>query len=88
VTDPIRKDFPPCDVGNPFLGLLYPSALTATPQATDQGTYLMVTVRTGGTTVTVMLDRELALQWSGLLHRGASRCSKLIIPQANGGTPT
>lgn len=84
----------PTDPGNPYAGALeLPAALTGQKVQTTNGPRLLVTIRSGGATLTVVVTREDALRWGKMIAGMAMRLSPLIVPssglelQQNGGAP-
>jgi hypothetical protein len=53
---------PPFDPGNPFVQDLYPTFITYAHVNTDQGPFLLVTIRSGPATLSVHLNRDDAVE--------------------------
>jgi hypothetical protein len=63
---------PPLDPGNPFVNGQLPAQMTCLPVPTTNGQKLLVTIRSGGTTLTLILEKADGEQWSALLAKGSA----------------
>lgn len=73
----------PVDPGNPFvMGIELPGALGVAQIMTSNGARLLVTVRSGGTTLTLLLNKTDATAWGAAITRAASELTSLIVPVA------
>lgn len=70
---------PPIDTGNPLLNEVQ-AMLQATPVNTPRGQRLALTVRTGSTTLTVLLAKDDAGRWRDVISEGVGKMTGLIIP--------
>ncbi len=72
---------PPFDQGNPFAVAPYPAFLVTAAIQTAAGPRLLVTVRCGPATLTLLLERDDAKAWGERLTTDAGSVSALLIPQ-------
>lgn len=68
------------DDGNPFLGPDYPATLTTGKVLGLAGERLCLTIRSGGATLSVVLNRADAHNWAAQIEQGAGSLSSLVIP--------
>lgn len=68
------------DESNPYLRPDYPSALTCGQINTPLGTMLCVTIRSGNTTLTLLMNRDTANNWAAMIGEAADKLTGLIIP--------
>lgn len=73
---------PAADPGNPFL-TSGPCGLTSAVIDTPQGQRLMLTARTGSTTLTVFLEKEHGQQWVNVIQESLGKMSSLVVAPAN-----
>jgi hypothetical protein len=66
------------DPGNPFIGR-NPANLIVSEVMTPEGRLGAVTIRTGGTTCTVLLSREDLAQWADVFQKQADQFSGLTV---------
>lgn len=72
---------PPWDPGNPGVQMSIPATLwTVSPPGAPQ--ILLMTVRSGGTTLTVHLTRDDAITWGRQLVKAGQAMSGIIVPNA------
>ncbi len=80
MTAPQQQQPPPVDPGNPYvLAGEYPAIMTLTGINTPVGQRLLLTIRCGPATLTVLLNRDDAKAWAAQLDSAASSMSGLII---------
>jgi hypothetical protein len=72
-------NIPPFDVGNPGVQQGIPATLT-THQPPEAPQILLATIRCGGTTLTVHLGRDDAVNWGRHLIHAAQNMTSLIVP--------
>jgi hypothetical protein len=71
---------PPVDPGNPYvLTMELPATMSAVQVHGSNGARLLVTIRSGGATLTVPLSKEDAQTWGAHLTEAASHMSSLIV---------
>lgn len=78
---------PPVDPGNPFVlgGPVPPVQWTTTSVPSSAGPLTLLTLRTAGTTLSVLLPRESALELARMLRNNAQQtASGLIVPPGAG----
>lgn len=80
-------NFPPADLGNHLL-LPGPAVLTTSPVNLPDGPRLMLTIRTGSTTLTVFLAKEDLQMWRKQLERDEQRMGGSKLITATGPLPT
>lgn len=81
-------ELPPFDQGNPYvLSMELPAMVSAVQVHGSNGARLLVTIRSGGATLTVPLSKEDALVWGAYLTGEAGKMSSLIVAGA-GQIPT
>ena len=69
------------DPGNPFvLSLELPSALSCAVVDTPRGQRTLLTIRCGGGTMTVLLEKASTLEWAAMLRMAGRQMSSLIVP--------
>lgn len=74
-----QKVIPPMDPGNPFVSG-YPANLTTAKVPTEAGQQLMVTIRSGPATLTLILAKDDAKAWAARLDADASSITGLLLP--------
>lgn len=76
---------PPVDPGNQLL-VESPAQITTALMQTPMGQRLTLTIRTPTTTLTVLLAKEDAINWAGMLGQAAKSMSGsgLIVANGNG----
>ena len=78
-TQPAPVDIPILDPGNPIL-TEGPALASIGQTQTPAGSRVILTIRTSSTTLTVLLDRDDALNWARLLRQEAQGLSTLLLP--------
>jgi hypothetical protein len=86
MTQPLGGPVPgqhPFDPGNPFVQQIeLPAALAVIQVHTSNGPRLLVTVRSGGATLSWLLPKDDAVAWSKALVDNANQLSSLVVPSA------
>jgi hypothetical protein len=78
---PPEQPMPPVvDPGNPFLGQQYPANLMVGPVQGTPVPMLVLTIRCGPATLSVLLSREDAQTWAKMIADHAAKTSPLIVP--------
>jgi hypothetical protein len=72
-------DVPVFDVGNAFIGP-HPANLVCGQVNGPQGPMVVVTIRSAGTTLSVLMSRDDALTWARLIRNTAQSITPLVIP--------
>lgn len=75
------QQLPPVDPGNLFLTKT-PASLTTTELAGPDGRVAAATIRTPGTTLTVLLTRDECADWAAALQARANSMSGLVVAPA------
>lgn len=70
---------PLIDPGNTFVGP-HPAGLICGQVNGPAGPMVVLTVRSAGATLTVMMSREEALEWARLIRNTAQQITPLIVP--------
>ena len=73
-----EQNVPAADPGNQFLSE-GPSSLSSTVINTPNGQRLMLTVRTGSTTLTVFLEKQMGESWVKVISDGVTQMSSLVL---------
>jgi hypothetical protein len=68
------------DPGNPFVGQPYPASLQVGLGQGPNGPCMVLTIRCGPATLTVLLGRDDAQNWAKVIAQQAALVSPLIIP--------
>lgn len=73
-------ELPPFDQGNPYvLAMELPAMVVAAHVHGSNGARLLVTIRSGGTTLTIPLSKEDAQTWGAYITGEAGKMSSLIV---------
>jgi hypothetical protein len=88
VTQPMPEQIVPpiTDPGNPYIGQ-YPAALQLGIGQGPKGPAMLLTIRCGPATLTVLLSRDEAQEWAKVIAQNAALVSPLIIPTPANGIP-
>lgn len=76
-----QQALPPVDPGNPYLTKV-PASLVTTELSGPDGRVAAATIRTPGTTLTVLLTREECAQWGAAFAAQANSMSGLVVAPA------
>lgn len=79
----MSNEVPLTDPGNPFVAAEYPGSLSVGRVTGPGGERLVITLRSGTGTLTVLADQATAKAWAAQIESGAAAMTGLIIP--NGG---
>ena len=82
----VPSQVPPIDPGNPFVmgGPVPPVQWTTTSVPSSAGPLTVLTLRTAGTTLSVLLPRESAIELARMLRNTAQQSGGLIVPPSAG----
>jgi hypothetical protein len=80
VSNQVPEGVPLTDPGNPFIGAEYPGMLTVGRVTGPGGERLVITMRSGPGTLTVLADQATAKAWAAQINAGADAMTGLIIP--------
>lgn len=73
-------ELPPFDQGNPFvLSMELPATMSAVQVNGSNGPRLLVTIRSGGATLTIAMPKDDVRTWAAYLAAEAGKMSSLIV---------
>jgi hypothetical protein len=76
-----QQPLPPVDPGNPYLTKV-PASLVTSELTGPDGRVAAATIRTPGTTLTVLLTRDECAQWAAAFQNQANSMSGLVVAPA------